>query len=272
MPKGGNPQGIGASVVVCDRESLLHGKGKQVYRLILCEVRAMRTAETIIKVLQERGKAKTNLEKVYRLLYNKNLYLKAYANIYPNAGAMTRGVTDETADGMSIDKIDEIIEDIRHERFKWTPVKRIYIPKKNGNKRPLGIPTWKDKLVQEVIRIILNAYYDRRFWKYSHGFRTGKGCHTALQEIGKVWKGTIWFIEGDIEKCFDNITHELLIQIIGKNVQDNRFLRLLSNMLKAGYMEEWKYYKTYSGTPQGGIVTIPTMLQTAPFGAKFKRG
>lgn len=215
----------------------------------------MRKAETIIAVLQERGKAKSSLEKVYRLLYNQNLYLKAYSNIYPNKGAMTAGVTDETADSMSLDKIDDMIAEIRTERFRWTPVKRIYIPKKNGEMRPLGSPTWKDKLLQEVIRLILDAYYDRKFWKYSHGFRTGKGCHTALRDIGYTWKGTTWFIEGDIEKCFDQIDHEILIQIIGRDIKDNRFLRLLKNLLKAGYMEKWKYNATYSGTPQGGIVS-----------------
>ena len=130
----------------------------------------MRTAEAIISVLRERAKKKANLNRVYRLLYNKELYLKAYANIYANSGAMTPGTTNETADGMSVDLIDEIIEELRQERFKWTPVKRIYIPKKNGKTRPLGIPTWQDKIVQEVMRMLLEAYYEGRFWKYSHGF------------------------------------------------------------------------------------------------------
>lgn len=215
----------------------------------------MRTAKTITSVLQERGKKKQNLERVYRLLFEKELYLKAYANIYANAGAMTQGVTEETADGMSLDLIDEIIEEIRHERFKWTPVKRVYIPKKNGKTRPLGIPTWRDKIVQEVMRIILETYYEGRFWKFSHGFRPQKGCHTALMEIQKTWKGTTWFIEGDIEKCFDKIDHEILLGIIGRNVNDGRFINLLRSLLKAGYMEEWRYHETYSGTPQGGIIS-----------------
>jgi retron-type reverse transcriptase len=163
----------------------------------------MRTAETIISVIRKRGRDKAPLERLYRLLYSKELYLIAYSNIYPNKGAMTAGVTDETADAMSLAKIDEIINDIKSERFNWTPVKRIYIPKKNGKMRPLGIPTWRDKLVQEVIRIILEAYYEGKFWKYSHGFRPNKGCHTALREIQKTWKGTSWFIEGDIERYFD---------------------------------------------------------------------
>ena len=160
----------------------------------------MRKAEAIISVLQGRGRQKANLKRVYRLLYNKELYLKAYSNIYANSGAMTPGATNETADGMSVDLIEQIIKELRQERFKWTPVKRIYIPKRNGKTRPLGIPTWRDKIVQEVMRMLLEAYYEGRFWKYSHGFRPGKGCHTALANIQNTWKGTIWFIEGDIEK------------------------------------------------------------------------
>lgn len=215
----------------------------------------MRTAKAIISVLQESGKQKADLERVYRLLYEKELYLKAYANIYANAGAMTPGTTEETADGMSIDLIDNLIEEIRYERFKWTPVKRVYIPKKNGKTRPLGIPTWRDKVVQEVMRMILEAYYEGRFWKYSHGFRPQKGCHTALLEIQKTWKGTIWFIEGDIEKCFDKIDHEILLDIVARDIKDGRFINLLRGLLKAGYMEEWRYHETYSGTPQGGIIS-----------------
>ena len=215
----------------------------------------MRTAEAILSVLQTRGKKKANIERVYRLLYNKDLYLQAYANIYANSGAMTPSTTRETADGMSIDLIDEIIAELRQERFQWTPVKRIYIPKKNGKTRPLGIPTWRDKIVQEVMRMLLEAYYEGRFWKYAHGFRPSKGCHTALREIQTTWKGTIWFIEGDIEKCFERIDHDILLNIIKRDVQDGRFINLLRKLLKAGYMENWRYQRTYSGTPQGGIIS-----------------
>jgi group II intron reverse transcriptase/maturase len=215
----------------------------------------MRRAEAIISVLQGRGRQKANLKRVYRLLYNKELYLKAYSNIYANSGAMTPGATNETADGMSVDLIEQIIKELRQERFKWTPVKRIYIPKRNGKTRPLGIPTWRDKIVQEVMRMLLEAYYEGRFWKYSHGFRPGKGCHTALMDIQKTWKGTIWFIEGDIEKCFDKIDHETLLNIVERDIKDGRFINLLRGLLKAGYMEGWNYHKTYSGTPQGGIIS-----------------
>lgn len=214
----------------------------------------MRTAQTILSVIQERGKQKLPLERVYKLLYNRELYLLAYAKLYSNNGAMTKGVTDETVDSMSLKKIDNIIAALRDEKYQWTAVKRVYIPKKSGKRRPLGLPTWSDKLLQEVIRMILEAYFEPQFSEHSHGFRPNRGCHTALSEI-QTWKGTKWFIEGDISKYFDTIDHDVLMNILGKSFHDGRFLRLINNILKAGYMENWQYNKTMSGTPQGGIVS-----------------
>ncbi|MBQ5563054.1 MAG: group II intron reverse transcriptase domain-containing protein, partial [Clostridia bacterium] len=214
----------------------------------------MRTAQTILSVIQERGKQKLPLERVYKLLYNRELYLLAYAKLYSNNGAMTKGVTDETVDSMSLKKIDNIIAILRDERYQWTAVKRVYIPKKNGKQRPLGLPTWSDKLLQEVIRMILEAYFEPQFSEHSHGFRPNRGCHTALSEI-QTWKGTKWFIEGDISKYFDTIDHDAMMNILGKLFHDGRFLRLIHNVMKAGYMENWRYSKTMSGTPQGGIVS-----------------
>jgi group II intron reverse transcriptase/maturase len=215
----------------------------------------MRNAETVLSVIQDRGQRGLPLDGIYRQLFNQNLYLLAYSRIYKNNGAMTQGVTSETVDGMSLRKIENLIEDIRYERFRWTPVRRINIPKKNGKTRPLGIPTWNDKLVQEVIRLILEAYYEPQFSNSSHGFRPKRGCHTALTLIDRTWQGTKWFIEGDIRGCFDNIDHKILMSILRDKIQDNHFLRLIENLLKAGYCEQWKYYSTLSGTPQGSILS-----------------
>lgn len=162
--------------------------------------------------------------------------------------------TVETVDGMSIQKIDRMIELLREEKYQWKPARREYIPKENGKKRPLGIPTWGDKLLQEVMREILEAYYEPQFSNHSHGFRPNRGCHTALQEI-QIWKGTRWFIEGDISKYFDTIDHDVLLKILEKNIHDGRFLRLISNMLKAGYLDDWKFNQTISGAPQGGVIS-----------------
>lgn len=215
----------------------------------------MRTAETVLSVIHERGKNGLPLEDIYRQLFNPALYLNAYGRIYKNNGAMTQGVNEETADGMSLGKIDSIIEALRFERWQWLPARRTYIPKKNGEVRPLGIPTWSNKLLQEVMRAILQAYYEPQFSDRSDGFRPGRGCHTALSTIQHHWGGTKWFIEGDIKGCFDNISHEKLMTILREKLHDNRFLRLIENLLKAGYLENWKYNQTLSGTPQGGIVS-----------------
>ncbi|HFI0414837.1 TPA: reverse transcriptase domain-containing protein [Streptococcus suis] len=214
----------------------------------------MRTAKTILTVIHERGKQDKPLEMVYKLLFNRELYLIAYAKLYPNNGAMTKGVTEETIDGMSIQKIDRIIEQLRRETYYWRPARREYIPKKNGKHRPLGIPVWSDKLLQEVIRMILEAYYEPQFSEHSHGFRPKRGCHTALQEI-QTWKGTRWFIEGDISSYFDTIDHDVLITMLSRQIQDGRFIRLIKNMLEAGYLDDWKFHKTISGTPQGGVIS-----------------
>ena len=216
----------------------------------------MRTAATVLNIIQERGKRKLPLEDIYRQLYNPDLYLRAYAKLYPNKGAMTPGSTTETVDAMTMAKIHGIIDDLRCERYRWTPVRRVYIPKKNkGKLRPLGLPCWSDKLLQEVIREILETYYDCQFSEHSHGFRPGRGCHTALNTVKQSWNGTRWFIEGDIQACFDRIDHEVLLFILGEKLHDQRFLRLIRHLLQAGYLEDWRYHQTLSGSPQGGVVS-----------------
>ena len=215
----------------------------------------MQEAATVLNVIRERGERGLPLENIYRLLYNRNLYLRAYGHIASNQGATTKGTTAETVDGMSLAKIDRIIDALRYERFRWTPVRRVNIPKPNGQTRALGIPTGPDKLLQEVIRMILEAYYEPQFSDHSHGFRPDRGCHTALSEVATTWNGTRWFVEGDIKGCFDNIDHDVLLSVLGEKLHDNRFLRLLKYLLKAGYVEDWKYGRTLSGTPQGGVVS-----------------
>ena len=219
------------------------------------EVCIMQDAETVLNVISERGIRGLPLENIYRLLYNRNLYLRAYGRLYSNQGAMTKGTTAETVDGMSLAKIDRIIDALRCERFRWTPVRRVNIPKSNGKTRALGIPTWTDKLLQEVIRMILEAFYEPQFSDRSHGFRPRRGCHTALSNVTTHWTGVRWFVEGDIKGCFDNIDHDVLLSVLGEKLHDNRFLRLLKYLLKAGYMEDWKYGRTLSGTPQGGVIS-----------------
>lgn len=215
----------------------------------------MHNISKMFRILQDRGSRGLCLERVYRLLFNPELHLASYGKIYRNSGAMTLGTTSETADGMSLEKIHEIIEALRQDCFDWTPVKRIYIPKKNGKLRPLGLPTWSDKLVQESLRAVLEAYYEPQFSDNSFGFRPKRGCHTALTRIAKTWTGTSWFIEGDIKGCFDNIDHDVLLGILREKIHDGRFINLVAKLLRAGYMEDWQYHATLSGSPQGGIVS-----------------
>jgi group II intron reverse transcriptase/maturase len=215
----------------------------------------MQNAATVLDVLRERGRRGLPLDELYRQLFNPQLYLLAYGRIYSNKGAMTPGATGETADGMSLGKIGRIIDALRHERYRWSPAKRIYIPKKNGKQRPLGLPPWSDKLVGEVVRLLLEAYYEPSFSGRSHGFRPGRGCHTALREVASTWTGTTWFIEGDVADCFGSLDHQIMLSTLAEKIHDNRFLRLMRNMLKAGYLEDWVWNATLSGVPQGGVVS-----------------
>jgi group II intron reverse transcriptase/maturase len=215
----------------------------------------MQSAEVVLGVLRERGRRGLPCEELYRQMFNPHLYLLAYGRIYANKGAMTPGATPETVDGMSLRKIDRIIEAMRHERHRFRPVRRVHIPKKNGRTRPLGMPTWSDKLVGEVVRLLLAAYYEPTFSARSHGFRPGRGCHTALTEVAHTWQGTTWFVEGDVADCFGSFDHDVLVGILSEKIHDNRFLRLLGNMLNAGYLEDWRWGATLSGVPPGGIAS-----------------
>jgi group II intron reverse transcriptase/maturase len=215
----------------------------------------MQETGVVLGVLRERGRKGLPCTQLYRQMFNRELYLTAYGNIYSNQGAMTPGGSEETADGMSEEKIEQIIGLMRNERYRFSPARRIYIPKKNGRLRPLGLPSWSDKLVGEVVRLLLEAIYEPQFSRWSHGFRRNRGCHTALRDIQNTWTGTTWFIEGDISDCFGSIDHEILLGILAEKIHDQRFLRLIRNMLKAGYLEDWEYRNSLSGCPQGGVVS-----------------
>lgn len=215
----------------------------------------MQSADTVLGVLRERGRRGLPLQRLYRQLFNEQLFLMAYGRIYANDGAMTPGVDGVTPDGMSLEVIREVIGLLRAERYRFAPVRRVYIPKKNGTRRPLGLPTCTDKLVGEVVRLLLEAYYEPQFSARSHGFRSGRGCHTALDEIASTWTGTTWFIEGDIADCFGSLDHEVMLAMLAERIHDGRFLSLVGGMLRAGYLEDWTWHATYSGAPQGGVVS-----------------
>jgi len=195
--------------------------------------------------------------KLYRYMLRPDLYYLAYNKLYRNKGASTKGVDDDTADGFSEEKINKIIQSLSDETYTPKPVRREYISKKRNSakKRPLGLPTFTDKLVQEVLRMILEAIYEPTFSDYSHGFRPNRDCHTALNSLKQEFTGVTWFIEGDIKGCFDNIDHHVLVDIINSKIKDARLIKLIWKFLKAGYMEDWKYNSTHSGCPQGGVIS-----------------
>lgn len=193
--------------------------------------------------------------RLYRYLLRDDVYKIAYKNLYANQGAATKGTDNDTADSFSQEYIDKIIMELSSGTYEPKPVRRTYREKKNGKLRPLGIPSFKDKIVQDIVRMYLEAIYEPIFSDRSHGFRPGRSCHTALTQITKGFNGIKWFIEGDIKGCFDNIDHDVLLSILTRKIKDSRFINLIRKFLKAGYMEEWKYHTTYSGTPQGGILS-----------------
>lgn len=216
----------------------------------------MRNPINMLNSLQNHSNNRSyTFERLYRNLYNRELFLMAYQNIYASQGNMTEGSDGQTIDAMSLNRIDGIIASLKDESYQPNPSRRIYIPKKNGKMRPLGIPSFEDKLVQECVRLLLEAVYEGSFVKSSQGFRPKHSCHTALSQIQRCFTGVKWFVEGDIKGFFDNIDHEIMTSILAERIKDERFLRLIRKFLKAGYLEDWTYHKTYSGTPQGGIIS-----------------
>lgn len=216
----------------------------------------MRNPERVLNSLSEHSKdASYRFERLYRILFNEEMFYVAYQRIYAKEGNMTKGSDGQNIDNMSLKRIEKLIDTLKDETYQPQPSRRVYIPKKNGKKRPLGVPTFNDKLIQEVVRMVLEAIYEGNFEYTSHGFRPNRSCHTALTHIQKEFNGAKWFIEGDIKGFFDNINHDVLINILKERIADERFIRLVRKFLKAGYIEKWQYHNTYSGTPQGGIIS-----------------
>ena len=216
----------------------------------------MRSPERVLNSLNEHSKDSSyKFERLYRILFNEELFYVAYQKIASNGGSTTKGSDGRCIDEMSLARIETLIASLKDESYQPHPSRRVHIPKKNGKTRPLGIPAFEDKLVQEVVRMILEAIYEGHFETTSHGFRPKRSCHTALLHIQKTFSGAKWFIEGDIKGFFDNIDHDVLVGILRERISDDRFIRLIRKFLKAGYVEDWTFHNTYSGMPQGGIVS-----------------
>ncbi|GHO49924.1 hypothetical protein KSX_80870 [Ktedonospora formicarum] len=200
-------------------------------------------------------KPEVTFDKLFQKLFNVELWLLAYQRIAPKPGNMTPGIDGETIDGAGLRLIQDAIADLKASRYKPIPVRRVYIPKPNGKQRPLGIPIFRDKLLGTVLKLILEAIYEPTFSKHSHGFRPERSCHTALEAVKRDMNGVRWWVEGDIKGYFDNVNHDTLLRVLSKKITDKRFLHLIGQFLKAGYVEDWRYHQTYSGVPQGGTLS-----------------
>ena len=240
----------------------------------------MRNSAKVLNSLNRHSKdLNYKYERLYRILFNTEMYAVAYQRIAPKQGNMTEGTDGKTIDGMSIKCIENLIASLKDESYQPKPSRRTYIPKKNGKMRPLGIPATEDKLLQEVVKMVLEAIYEESFEYTSHGFRPKRSCHTALKQIEKSFCGVKWYIEGDIKGFFDNINHDVMIGILEERINEARFIRLIRKFLNAGYIEDWEYFHTYNGTPQGGIIS-PVLANIyldkldkymAEYAAKFDR-
>ena len=200
----------------------------------------MRSPQNVLESLSSKAcNSNYQYQRLYRNLYNPEFYLTAYQKIQAKQGSMTAGTDGKTVDGMGMKRINALIAKLRDFRYQPSPARRTYIPKANGKKRPLGIPSFDDKLVQEVVRMILESIYEPTFLNTSHGFRPKRSCHTALQYVQKNFTGVKWFVEGDIKGCFDHVDHHVLVNILRRRIQDEHFIGLIWKFLKAGYMEDW---------------------------------
>lgn len=216
----------------------------------------MRNPKNVLESLTSKAANEDyHYKRLYRNLYNPEFFLLAYERIQAKPGNMTAGNDGNTIDGMSMKRIDSLIQKLKDFSYQPKPARRTYIPKANGKMRPLGIPAFDDKLVQEVVRMILESIYEPTFQNSSHGFRPKRSCHTALQYIKRNYTGVKWFVEGDIKGCFDNVDHHVLVRILRRRIKDEYFISLIWKFLKAGYMEDWVYHNTYSGTPQGSLIS-----------------
>lgn len=192
---------------------------------------------------------------IFRILCQDEIWILAYQNIKSNKGALTPGSTHETMDGISMERLNKLKEEILTEKYKFKPVKRTYIIRPDGRNRPLGLPTANDKIVQEVMRIILEAIYEPIFSKYSFGFRKGFGCHDALKHVDKRFRWVDFVIEGDIEQAYPTIDHTTLVKLLEKRIKDPRFIRLIRKLLKCGILDNKQTIWSKTGVPQGSIVS-----------------
>lgn len=217
----------------------------------------MQKAEVVLKILRKKSEQSEEyvFGRLYRNLFNPDFYMLAYNRIHAKEGNMTPGADGKTIDGFNVVLVEKLIGKIRKENYYPKPVRRVYIPKKKGGVRSLGIPSFMDKLVQEVLRMLLEAIYEPIFSENSHGFRPNQSCHTALQQVKYHCAGATWAVEGDIKGFFNNIDHEIMLSLLSRKISDGRVIELIRRFLKTGYLERHQVRNSLTGTPQGGLIS-----------------
>lgn len=216
----------------------------------------MRSPEAVLNSLRSHSNTpQYRYERLYRNLFNQAFYLLAYQQTYANPGNMSPGIDGKTFDGMNLNRINKIIDSIKDHSYVPKPARRTYIPKKNGKLRPLGIQSSDDKLVQQVIKMLLESIYEDTFTDTSHGFRPNRSCQTALNQIRINFTGVKWFIEGDIHAYFDMVDHHILISILRRRIKDEVFISLIWKFLRAGHIENGQVHKPRRGLHQGSIIS-----------------
>jgi len=208
-----------------------------------------------LKKLAEQD-ANKRFTRLYRLLRQSGLLVMARERTVGNKGAQTPGVDGQKMADMDNEKMVRLSQEMRTGTYLPQPVRRVYIPKRNGKLRPLGIPTSRDTIIQAGVALILEAIYEPVFRKCSHGFRRQHSTITAIRQMFSAYRaGAKWIIEGDITDCFGSIPHGVILNCLRKRIKDEHFIDLIRKMLQAGVMEAGSFAPSYSGTPQGGIVS-----------------
>ena len=204
--------------------------------------------------LSEREPGK-RFDQLWRIITSETWLWHAWQRILGNKGSQTAGVDGQTVDDLDFSRIRQLAEKLKNGTYRPKPVRRVFIPKANGKMRPLGIPTIEDRVVQQAVRMALEPIFEADFLDCSHGFRRHRSTLTALHDVAVAYSRTSYIVEGDIVGCFDNISHGGLLQAVRRRVADEKVVCLIGKFLQAGYMEDWVYHRTYSGTPQGGIIS-----------------
>jgi len=265
LPKGSDSYGNRVTIVPANARGNTLGWGRVAAKTfsgkIYYSTGCTRTEVKVIKKLEnlhQRSKKFPNAvidRDLFNLVCDVDFLTIAYNKLKSKPGQMIPGVNPETLGGMSMDVLVELSNSLKSRTFHFSPGRRIHTPRGSGGTKSLTIAPPRDKLIQECMRMILDAIFEPVFLDCSHGFRPSRGCHTALKSIKAQFQPSVWVIEGDISQCFPNINHHKLMGLIESKILDREFTKLIWMSLKAGYFEFNVYSNNIVDTPQGSIIS-----------------